>query len=101
MKVFKAVKVIVAVSTEPTGAVVQRQIFEKAWVLSDWGYALLCELLVIVDFCDLLACNFYDVARRGYDFWFVGWADDLSLIWGSFILMGLAYVTIPTPQATG
>jgi hypothetical protein len=94
VRVFKAVKVILAVSTEPTGAVVQRQIFEKAWVLSDWGYALLCELLVIVDFVHLLACNFYD-------FWFVGWADDLSLIWGSFFGVVLGYVNIPTAQATG
>lgn len=89
MRTLKAVKFIMTISTEPTGAAVQRQIFEQTVIISDHLFSLLCELLVVLDFLLLLGWNFYD-------FWFVNWYDDLILMARAVIYHGI----FPA-QATG
>lgn len=89
MRTLKAVKFIMTISAEPTGAAVQRQIFERTIVMSDQLFSLLSELLVVIDYFLLHLLNFYD-------FWFVNWYDDLKLMARAVIYHGI----FPA-QATG
>jgi hypothetical protein len=88
MKSMRAVKYIMTLSVEHSGASIQRQVWQQMVTLPDRSTWLIWNLLVIWDY---LAGWFW----RLDDFIFVGWRDDLRLI------REAVYGLVPNTQATG
>ena len=73
MKKFQAIEYIFSITVQPTGAKIQRGLFERKLSLPDSSLFFIWWILVIFDWFSFRLAGIFD-------WFFIGWPDDLKLI---------------------